>query len=137
MPPKIARLLPRLPCRLKPEKNRLAKAMLLYASLGCCSSQAAAEESWQYVLVNPDGTQAAAPKIALSYPPVSNASPRQHLIIIEPEGGMPEPMILTGKTPGEATTPAPDAVPAAAEPQSPAAQAAAVRPPIRRAFKLF
>lgn len=78
----------------------MKKIMLSFAGVMLFSSQAWADNCRKYVLIQPDGTQvsADAPPQDISYPP-SDASGRSrlHLIIVEPEGGAPEPMILTNK----------------------------------------
>lgn len=119
-------------------------AIVLSAGLAFLPSEAAATgEAWQYMLIFPDGTRGPAPAMDLSYPPLPAADepphPRQHLIIIEPENGRPEPLILSNQSPNP--KPAPAKTPQPAEPDTSPTQAATVQPaavrPTKRTFILY
>lgn len=105
------------PCGMHPAALVGVKGFILaLAGVILLSGQAAADNSWKYVAISPDGKQVAAstPQMDISFPPDETSgqdgvpAPKQrvHLIIIAPDTPAPEPTFLSNKA-AEATVETP------------------------------
>lgn len=103
--------------RINMVRIKMKKFILALAGVVLVSGQAAADNYWKYVVIDPDGNQvaSAAPQMDISYPPDETSNhggvpapqnQRAHLIIVAPDAYAPEPTFLSNKA-AETTVEAP------------------------------